>query len=480
MTKVLSSIKLNPVLLSVILLLVSTSLTLGIFYYGLPVALLSAIVLIGIPLVVAIVIYPKFGIIVLLIAAYLIMFIIRIGVDFPLGTLMDGIQLLLILGFFVSQKINPSYQKLKNPITLVVVIWVSYNLLQIANPTAESRLAWLYSIRAVAIVTIMYFIFLTQIKTVSFIKLIFKIWIGLAFIAALYAFKQEYIGFFDFEFKTIDNPLQRSLLFIGGRWRKFSIFSDPVAFSYNMATCATLCMVLIFNTHKLYKKFILFFLVAVFMMAMLFSGTRGAYVLLPGAIFLLAILKFNKKILLFSGASLIFFLILIFIPTGNQTIQRFQSAFRPSDDASYNLRKINQKRIQPFIQSHPFGGGLGATGTWGSRFSPNSYLANFPPDSGYVRVAVELGWMGLFIFCTFMFVILFTGIKNYYAIKDPELKNYCLAMTLVVFVLHIGNFPQEALVQFPNSIYFYLFVALINVTYILDQQKQKEILAQKG
>ncbi|MCP6423416.1 hypothetical protein NL463_29335, partial [Klebsiella pneumoniae] len=65
---------------------------------------------------------------------------------------------------------------------------------------------------------------------------------------------------------------------------------------------------------------------------------------------------------------------------------------------------MNQKRIQPYILSHPIGGGLGATGVWGVRFAPYSFLANFPPDSGYVRVAVELGWIGLGIFCTLMFV----------------------------------------------------------------------------
>ncbi|HEY1009504.1 MAG TPA: O-antigen ligase domain-containing protein, partial [Daejeonella sp.] len=105
---------------------------------------------------------------------------------------------------------------------------------------------------------------------------------------------------------------------------------------------------------------------------------------------------------------------------------------------------------------------------------PGSFLASFPPDSGYVRVAVELGWVGLLLFCTLMFIILKTGINNYYLIKDPELKSYCLAMTLIVFALNIGNYPQEALVQFPTNVYFYLVVALINITLRLDLEKRKQ------
>lgn len=205
-------------------------------------------------------------------------------------------------------------------------------------------------------------------------------------------------------------------------------------------------------------------------MSMLYSGTRGAYVLLPAALAMFCILKFNRNILIVGAIGALIMGALIFVPTGNPTIVRFQSAFRPSEDASFNVRAINQKRIQPYIQSHPLGGGLGATGVWGQRFAPWSYLASFPPDSGYVRVAVELGWVGLFLFCLLMFMILKTGINNYYAIRDPELKSYCLAMTLIVFALNIGNYPQEALVQFPSNVYFYLEVALINVLLTIDKQ----------
>ncbi|NCX95821.1 MAG: O-antigen ligase domain-containing protein, partial [Chitinophagia bacterium] len=56
-------------------------------------------------------------------------------------------------------------------------------------------------------------------------------------------------------------------------------------------------------------------------------------------------------------------------------------------------------------------------------------------------------------------------------IKDPQLKAYCLAALLVVFALNIGNYPQEALVQYPSNVYFYLVIALITVTKRLDDQQ---------
>jgi len=292
----------------------------------------------------------------------------------------------------------------------------------------------------------------------------------------LYAFKQEFIGFSAGEEAYLhSDPQIASLLFIAGHWRKFSIFSDPVSLSYNMAISSLLCICLIAGKIKKWKKIVLGVLIVIFFNAMLFSGTRGAYVLIPASLALFAILNYSKKVLIFSIAGAIFIAFLIVVPTSVPSIVRFQTAFKPSDDASFVLRRLNQKRIQPYILSHPMGGGLGSTGVWGQRFAPYSLLANFPPDSGYVRVAVEMGWIGLLIFCIFMFIILKTGINNFYRIRDPELKTYCLAMTLIVFALNLGNYPQEALVQFPVSIYFYLVIALINVTYKLDQEKNKQL-----
>lgn len=440
-------------------------------HYGPVPAILLTLVMIGIPLVVAIVTLPRFGITVLLIAAYLLMWVIRFGVNFPLGTLMDGMQALLIIGFFIKQKYEPNWAIYKNPVTYTIIAWIIFNIVEVANPAAESRLAWVYTIRSVAIVMLMYFIFLYHIRTIEFIKFILKLWLGLSVFAALYGLKQEYIGFFAFEERDLNTDLMRSLLFIAGHWRKFSIFSDPVSFAYNMAASALLCIGLLTGPRKKWQKGLLLSMIVLFMAAMLASGTRGAYVLVPAGLILYSILKFNKKVLIAAVAGAVFMVTLIFIPTSNGTLYRFQSAFKPSNDESYNVRKMNQKRIQPYILTHPIGGGLGATGVWGQRFAPYSYLANFPPDSGYVRVAVEMGWIGLFLFCTLMFLAIRTGINNYFHIRDPDLKSICLALTLMVFALNIGNFPQEAFVQFPTNIYLYLAIALIIVCYNLDQSK---------
>ncbi|MCJ8211826.1 O-antigen ligase family protein [Mucilaginibacter sp. RS28] len=431
---------------------------------------------VAIPGVYCIAVYARFGVVVLLVMAYMLFLLMRLGVPGPLGTMMDALQLILLLNLLVRQKKNPSWGIFKSPATIVVLCWIAYNLVEVANPAAESRLAWVYTVRTVAMVQLSYFIFMYNIRSVKFIRFLLKLWMLLALIGALYAFKQEFIGFSDAEEAYLhSDPNIASLLFIAGHWRKFSIFSDPVAFSYNMVMPCILCVCVMFGKFSGWKKVVCFVLIGVYFLSMLYSGTRGANVLLPAALVLFAILNYNKNVLVFSIIAAIFFAILIVIPTGNPTIQRFQTAFKPNDDDSYKVRKNNQKRIQPYILTHPMGGGLGATGAWGQRFAPGSFLAHFPPDSGYIRVAVENGSIGLILFCTMVFVFLKTGIDNYYAIRDPELKTYCLMATLVIFAYNIANFPQEALVQYPSNILFLFFVALVNITRQLDDEKNRNM-----
>jgi putative inorganic carbon (hco3(-)) transporter len=466
--------KLNNPLGYIFLMLATLGISFLIAYLGPVAAMLTIVIFIGLPLAYATIIFPQFGIATLLISAYLVMWVDKIGLSFPTGTLMDALQVLLIIGFFLKQKYNRNWAFINNPISIVILVWIGYCFLELINPQAESKLAWIFTVRTVAIVMLTYFIFMYHIKSVSFIRLLLKIWIALSVFAALYSFKQEYFGFFGFEKQWIDSiPSAEGLFFINNHWRKFSIFSDPVASAYNMVISSLLCITLLFGPVSKPKKYLLGFLALLFFMAMLQTGTRGAFVLIPAGLGMLVVLRLNKKTLVLTGILAVVFIGLIKVPTSNETLGRFQSAFYPSNDASFNLRKMNQKRIQPYIQLHPMGGGLGSTGAWGDRFSPGSYLASFPPDSGYVRVAVEMGSIGLLLICTLIFIVLKTGIENYFKIQDPELKNYCLAMILIVFALNIGNYPQEALVQYPTNIYFCLVMALINVTLRLDIEKNE-------
>jgi hypothetical protein len=431
--------------------------------------------LIGIPIAYATVDYPKFGIVTFIILSFFINYPSRfLPEGVPIGLIMDLWTYLLILGVFVKMKNDKQWGYFNNPISYFLLAWLGYNLLEILNPDSPSILEWVFTIRTAAFIMLMYFVFLYHIRTKEFIKLLIKIWLALDVLAAISGIQQEFLGLFPFEHRWLFvEPDRFKLLFIAGHLRKWAIFSDPVVFAYNMVAAALLCIALTFGPIKFNKKVILGCLATLFLFVMLYTGTRASYVILPAGILMLFVLKLNRQIFVFSIISGLCLLVLIKMPTSNSTLARFQSAFKPSKDASFEERAKNQAMIKPYILSHPIGGGLGSVGVWGQRFAPNSYLAKFPPDSGYVRVAVELGYIGLLLYCIFNFVILYKGIQYYYIIKDPELKTYCLGMVLFIFAFDIGNYPQQALVQYPSNVLFFLAMAILNITMRLDLAGRK-------
>ncbi|RXK81817.1 O-antigen ligase family protein [Filimonas effusa] len=444
---------------------------------GIKTAGLLAVLLVALPILYGIMAYPPFALVSLMVAAYFIMWVIRMSlVDFPLGTIMDSFEALILVTLFWHQRFRPDWSFMLQPVSFLVLGWFVFCLLLVANPDAASQLAWLYSFRTMAMAMLMYFAFVYFINSVKLIRLIVVTWLSLSVFAALYAMKQEYAGFAQFEINSISDPLNTILLYIDGHWRKFSIFGDPVAFSYNMVVSSIICVSLIPAVKTKWLKVLLGLIALLYLRVMLFSGTRGAYVLVPAALGFFFLLNFKTKLIPFAIMAVVVLIVMIRIPTTNPTLYRFQTAFRPTEDASFNVRTNNQQRIKPFILSHPFGGGLGAAGASGARFAPNSYLAGFPPDSGYVRLAVETGWLGLLIYCSMVLAALITGIINFFSIRNRELRAYCLGMLIAVFILNIGNYPQEAIIQFPTNILFYVAIALIVASKRIDKQEQNAVL----
>ncbi len=207
---------LNPLGASLLAVLaVGVALLVG--FYGLLPGLLLIAVLMALPTVFAVVAYPKFGIVILLIAAYFLFFFLRLGVNFPIGTVMDAMEWLLILGMILTYRNAADKTLFSNPVAVLIMVWVGYTLLQAANPWAESRMAWLYTVRTVGAVTLMYFVFVSRIDSLAYLRLLIRLWLVLAVVGAAYAFKQEYLGFAAAEFQEMSSdPLMVSLLYIDG------------------------------------------------------------------------------------------------------------------------------------------------------------------------------------------------------------------------------------------------------------------------
>ncbi len=417
--------------------------------------------LLGLPLAVMCIFDQVFGLSVILLTA--------VGVGWatkyipgPIGTSLDILLFIMFFGLLLKQVKERNFEFARNPISFLVLLWVLYNLLEILNPWADSRLAWLFTVRSMAGLILLYFVACYAFQNLKAIIWMLKLILATAFVSALYGLKQEFFGFSSSEMAWLyADPERFQLIFQWSRLRVFSFFSDPTNFGIFMSYSGTFCLILATGPFKTWQRVLLVFAALCMILSMAYAGSRTPFILLPAGLIFFSLLTLKRNIII--GMTL-FFLIgsgLMIKSTSSAVIYRIQSAFDLSkSDDSVKVRLNNQKYIQPFILRHPFGAGLGATGVWGKRFSPHSKLANFAHDSGFVRIAVELGWIGLILYCAFLFVALRTTIYYFLRVRDPKVKTVYLGLATMFFQLTLGNYPQEALVVLPTSIIFYITLAM--------------------
>jgi O-antigen ligase len=320
-----------------------------------------------------------------------------------------------------------------------------------------------YTVRSVAIQQVVFFIgaYAFQ-RNKSGIMAILKLIIGMCFVSALYGLKQQFFGFNSQETIWMMADQERFQLY--HQWNMIRIPSfcyDPTTFGILMVCFAVFCGTLVVGATSRPHKILLSIMGLMALWATAYTGTRTAYGLLPlGAIFFAGLIL-SRRVLLIGGILAVLGVGFVMKSTSSGVIYRIQSAFKPSQDDSMNLRLENQKKIQPYIQSHPIGGGLGSCGVWGRRFNPESELAKFPHDSSFVRMGVELGWIGLILYTLFHYVVLRTGLYYFIRCRDPFIKSLYAGITTWLFMLAVACYFQEAILQLPMNVIYNVFLAML-------------------
>jgi hypothetical protein len=424
-------------------------------------AVLAVVGILAIPVVACCFLNLNFGIIVMLASAFLLGLVAKYT-NAPIGTALDGLLVLMLVGMLARLIKERDFGFAKNPISIFILAWIYYNLLEVINPWAQSRLAWVYTVRTVALLLALYFIACYAFSSYKRVVNTLKAILILGLISALYSLKQEWIGFSNAETTWLHADEERfMLIFQWNRMRVFSFFSDPTTFGILMGYMSMFCLILATGPYKFWLKIGLLAAAVSMLMGMAYAGSRTPFVMLPMGVILYMVLTFKRQTII---AAALFFALgagMILKSTNSAVIWRIQSAFRGESNDTIEVRMKNQAKIQPYILSHPVGAGLGSTGYWGKRFTPNSWLASFAHDSLYVRLAVETGWIGLLIYMGLLFTAMRTSIRYYFRVKDPTIKNLYLAFTITVFLLALASYPQEAITLLPTSVVFYIILAMI-------------------
>jgi hypothetical protein len=383
-----------------------------------------------------------------------------LGVDFlPISTCIE----LLIYGIYVGWLLNRRNEMpddslfLRSPSTIGLFIFMLLILVEVFNPNAHSFPGWFLYFRKNLLFIIIYYITYKLIDDLEKIRFFIKFWIFVAMLAALYTCKQQWLGLFGFEDRWLrSDPVLMVLYFQGGSFRKFSFLAGAPETGILMAVMAIFTIVIGIGIKERRRKWKLFFCGIIMLLAMSFTGTRTANLVFIGGAVIYILMTINqKKTLYFACTGIVLMLLLLFAPFENATLYRFRTSFRGTGDESLQVRDINRKSIQPYIYAHPMGGGLATSSVEGLHFNPTHPLAGFPPDSGFLKTALETGWIGYAIAILYYLMILSQGVHYYFKARNPEIRLYLLAFTCSLVVVMLGLYTQSAIGQVPDIFFFF-------------------------
>ncbi|TAI47154.1 O-antigen ligase family protein [Flagellimonas allohymeniacidonis] len=420
---------------------------------------------------------PRIGVVTVLVFNF---FVLGIGRYIPMtwGLLMDGLMVLMYLAlFFKAFRLKVPWDLAKSQLTLLASVWFGYAIFQIVNPEAVSIAAWFYAMRGLSLYMWMFiplvFILFNKPKD---LQLFFVIWGALSFLATLKGMQQLIFGVDSYEQAWLDaGGAITHVLF--GKLRIFSFYSDAGQFGAAQGHAGVVFGILaLFAKNR--KVQVLYAIVAVAgLLGMMISGTRGA-IAVPAAagVMFLIVRKHIPSIVLGAllGIGVFVFFKYTTIGNDNDQIRRMRTAFDPND-ASLQVRLENQAKLSGYLASRPFGGGIGSTGNWGKRFSPNTFLANTATDSWFVAVWADTGIVGLYLHLFILFFTLITGAYNVmFKIRDGWLKGQITALVCGMFGIMAASYGNGVFGQFPTCILMYAGMVFMFIAPKLDKQILKE------
>jgi len=419
--------------------------------------------------------YPALGIITLLLFSFVAIGLTRYIRNVPLGLGIDGLLVITFIAIFFKNFYKKiSFDQVNRDITYLLFFWLAYAILEFFNPLALSKTAWFYAMRGMSLYPILLVpLGLMLFKRVRYLYLFLYIWGVFTILGTLKGLMQLYIGLDGGEQFWIDTVGGITHI-VNGELRVFSFFSDAGQFGAAQGAGGIVGM-LIAGSIKGKGNKIFFLLMGIMgLWGMMLSGTRGAIIvpMIGGLVYL--ILRKNLRVLIIGGGILLFMYLFFahtWIGESNYQVSRMRTAFRPEQDASYQVRLDNRAILKVYLADKPFGGGIGSAGNWGQRFSPQGFLANIATDSWYVQVWAEQGIVGLFIH---LFILSFILLKGFYLVmvrvKNVELRGILGALLAGYAGVMGASYGNGVLGQMPTGALVYLSWAFVFMAQQFDRE----------
>lgn len=442
--------------------------------WGILGALMTVGVPVGLILVISILLEPRIGLLVYVNFSFLIGFTRFLTVELAVGTALDGILVLTLLSTFLNGK-RMDWTRLRRPAFWILIVWLSFTILEYFNPEHPHPASWFYHARSFSLSWFLVAIVVSVNPiTKNDIRVLCACWLVWSFLAALWGFKQQYIGLEPAELRWLAAGAEKQHI-LWGQLRSFSFYSDAGQFGSEMAGVTLLCLIFFFETKSWLYRIIYVLLALIVFWGFAVSGTRGALFVIIGGFPTYFVLKRNPvHILRGLMVAVPILSILLFTHIGDSVYQiwRIRSALHPTEDASFLVRLENQQKLKNFLKDKPFGAGIGTSSGAGQRFSPNHFASQIPTDSWYVQIWIETGIVGLTVYLLMLFGFIVIGTFKVWQIKDPWVAMIMIALLAEFVGICVVSYTNPILGQFPTSTILFINSFLFTTCERWDTPKQ--------
>lgn len=389
-----------------------------------------------------------------------------LGLSLPTEPIIFGIMLIFILKQFHQNTVDQKV--IKHPITIAIIvnlIWIFITSITSDIPSVSFK----FLVSRLWFVIVFYFVGVQLFKKYDVIKKFSWLYIIPFAIIIIYTLYSHYLlGFEEKPANYVMSPF----------------YNDHTVYG---AMLAMFLPVLIFFTMN--KKYLpsirmsAVLLLLLFMVALVFSYTRAAWVSLAVAvvayIMLLLHIRFRTLMIIFLGISTVLYVyqteVKMALEKNRQDAsadfnEHIQSISNVSTDAS-NLERLNRwsAAFRMFEERPLFGWG---PGTYAFEYAPfqhaneKTIISTNRGDRGnahseYIGPLSESGVLGLVTFVIIILCVLSTGFRLYYTIRDNETRKLVLVTLLgfITYIVHgcLNNFLDTDKASVP----FWGFIAIL-------------------
>lgn len=258
----------------------------------------------------------------------------------------------------------------------------------------------------------------------------------------------------------------------GSMLRSFGTFNQPFPYGFYLMMTVLLATAVSLAEPRRVRSRVVFWCLPVLVVGMALSVVRASYIGLVVGLIAVGLIRYRRLLYVLAVGAI------VAIPVALITVPRPTLATIFSSE-SYQTRAQGWSAIWRSITDHPFGQGLGASGSAAEklvagtvqlpehlrvRIDGDTALAfglPYQPDNYYVKLLIELGPIGLWLFVTFLVSVLASAV--YTSRRALTIADSALAAGIgaVVAAAAVASFVSTYLEIFPLDVYMWLLVGTL-------------------